>query len=38
LELGELGYYLTAIEHIALQFVLVAEMVDATVPGQLRFE
>src|ERR1700733_7573792 len=38
LELGELGHYLTPIEHIALQFVLATEMVNATLPGQLRFE
>jgi hypothetical protein len=38
LELGELGHYLTPIEHIALQFVLATEMVNATLLGQLRFE
>jgi hypothetical protein len=38
LELGELGYYLTPFEHIALQFVLAAEMANATAPGQQRFE
>jgi hypothetical protein len=26
------------LEHIALQYVLAGEMVNATVPGQVRFE